>query len=472
MDRIAAVFEGWRERPGPRYQRLAAAVLDAVEAGTLRAGAQLPAERALAEGLGISRGTVVAAMEQLERAGVVRRRQGAGTFVASRPGWARGPSADPAAALLRRRLAARSSIDLSLSVPPGVEHLPPVDWSDAVLAASGHGLDPVGSLELRERIAAHLGEHQQLPTTAEQLVVTAGAQQALSLLAAVIAPRATVVTGCPTYPGLRSAFARRRVSLVPVPGDGTAGADVDAMVRAAKKAEHAVVFVAPTGANPTGSVMPRRRREVVLAGARSARALVVEDMVLADLPSGDEVPPPLAAMDPSVVVVGSVSKLLWAGLRIGWVRAEEPLRSALVRAKAATELATSRPAELITERLLAAVDPQWLRDLRGALAFRRDHFVAALAPALPSWTLAESPAAGLSLWLRLPLDDAETFGHVAAGRGVVVAPGTVACVCGRHRGHVRLSFAQPPEELDLATDRLTSAWAAHCEELAATPSVR
>ena len=216
------MLDAWHERSGPRYQRVAAAVLDAVEAGTLRAGARLPAERRLADALRVSRGTVVAAMDELVRAGVVRRRQGSGTFVASRPGWARGRSADPAAALLLRRLAGRSSIELSLSVPPGVDHLPVVDWSDAVQALAGHSLDPVGTLDVRERIATHLTEHQALPTTPDQLVVTAGAQQALSLLAAVVAPRATVVTGCPTYPGVRGAFARRRVAIVPVPGEGPA----------------------------------------------------------------------------------------------------------------------------------------------------------------------------------------------------------------------------------------------------------
>src|SRR5688500_5295598 len=121
------VFADWRERPGPRYQGISAAVLDAVDAGRVRSGSRLPAERLLADALGVSRGTSVAAAGQLVDAGLGRRRQGSGAFVAGRPGWLGQPVSNPAAGLLLRRLAGRASLDLSLSVPPGIDHLPTVD---------------------------------------------------------------------------------------------------------------------------------------------------------------------------------------------------------------------------------------------------------------------------------------------------------------------------------------------------------
>jgi DNA-binding transcriptional MocR family regulator len=329
----------------------------------------------------------------------------------------------------------------------------------------------VGLAALREQVAAHLTERQALPTTPEQLVITAGAQQALAVVAAVAARRATVVAGCPLYPGVRSALAGRPIRITTVPGDGPAGVDPEAIARTARKVEAPLVHVMATGANPTGAVMPAHRREALLGAARRVGALVVEDLALADLVYGtDPPPPPLAALDPDVVVIGSTSKLFWAGLRVGWIRADEPLRAAIVRAKAALDLATSLPAQHLAARLLAAVDDRWLGAVRSGLAERRDHLARRLTARLPSWRFDPAPAAGLSLWAELPIADADAFSHVAARHGVVVAPGSMMCGCGRHRAHLRLSFAQPVDELDLAAERLASAWEAHSEDLAALPA--
>ncbi|MGH8999691.1 MAG: PLP-dependent aminotransferase family protein, partial [Acidimicrobiia bacterium] len=337
----------------------------------------------------------------------------------------------------------------------------------------GHGLDPSGSGLLRERVAAHLSAHQQLPTSADQIVVTAGAQQGLSLLAAAAGSASVAITACPTYPGLASAFPGRRKRLVPVPGDGSGGVDPAALARACRKAENGVVYVAPTGHNPTGSVMPLPRREAVIDAARSSGLLVIEDLSLADLVLDDDisVPPPLSALDDHVVAVGSTSKLLWAGLRVGWVRAPEPLRASLVRAKAAADLASSVPAQLLAAEILGRVDSGWLAQLRAALAIRRDSLAALLAERLPAWRVRRLPAAGLSLWVELPLGDADAFAHAAARYGVTVAPGRTMCSDGGHVNCVRISFAEQVDVLDLAVDRLAAAWEVHSEDLAATPMV-
>ena len=463
------VLAGWRDRPGPRYHKLSAAILDAVDGRIVGGGSRLPAERLLAAALGVSRGTVVACYDELAQAQVVRRRQGSGTFVVGRPGWAREPAENPAAALLFRRLAGgRGDVDLSLSVPAGVDHLPPWDAAAVVDGFAGHGLDPAGAPVLRERIAEHLTRHQDLPTVADQLVVTAGAQQALSLLAATVGPRPKVVTACPTYPGLISAFAGRRARVVGVAGD-SAGVDPDAFARACQRASHGVAYVAPNGHNPTGAVLARPRRAAVVEAATAAGFLVVEDLALTDLVLDEPPPAPLSAGDERVVAVGTVSKLLWAGLRIGWVRAPEPLRTTLIRAKAAADLAASVPAQLLTAELLSGVDAGWLGGLRAALRVRRDVLAELVAGRLPSWEVPRRPAAGLSLWVELPVADTSGFAHVAARHGVTVAPGAAMCPDGRHRGGLRLSFAEPIDVLDLATDRLAAAWEAHSEDLAATP---
>lgn len=463
------VFDGWRARSGPRYQRLAAALLEAVDRRTLGAGVRIPAERPLAAALGVSRGTVVACFEHLVAAGVLRRNRGSGTYVIGRPSWTARPAASSVASLLLRRMTSdREVIDLSISSPSGLRHLPPADPMAAWASLDGHGLDPAGLPRLRTEVARHLSEHQQLPTEPSQLVITAGAQEALWLLSRALHPRAgTLLTTCPTYPGLVSAFAGTRRPVLPVPSD-IAGADAGAIERASRE-PGAVAYLMPTGHNPTGTVMPAIRRQSIAAIADAGRVTVIEDLSLADLFLGASPPPPLAALSNRVVAVGSASKLLWGGLRVGWIRTGEPVRSSILAHKAALNLASGALGQAITAQLLAATGTDWLAAHRSALTQRRDHLAGLLAAHLPAWRTS-LPVAGLSLWAELPVDNADAFAHAAARHGIAIAPGSTACFDGRHNRCIRLSFAEPLGTLDLAVERLAAAWEDHSQNLAAGPA--
>jgi DNA-binding transcriptional MocR family regulator len=162
--------------------------------------------------------------------------------------------------------------------------------------------------------------------------------------------------------------------------------------------------------------------------------------------------------------------VLWGGLRVGWIRAAEPLRSAIIARKAALNLGTAVIGQALAARLLAAIDADWLAAHRSALTQRRDLLLALVARHLPAWR-AQRPAAGLSLWARLPLDNADAFTHAAAARhGVTIMTGAAACADGRHRHFARLSFAEQPGTLELAAERLAVAWELHAENLAASPA--
>ncbi len=467
------VFGGWQDRAGPRYQRLAAALLDAVSRRVVGAGVRVPPERTLARAVGVSRGTVVACFDELVAAGVLRRRIGSGTFVVGRPSWASpGPAPGGVAELLLRRMAQDGSmIDLSVSSPSDLRHLPAVDVGAAWGGLDGNGLDPRGLPALRAAVARHLSEHQGLPAEPDQIVITGGAQEALWLVGRVLRPSA-VLASCPTYPGVTGAFGSGNVAVVP--GDA-AGTDANAVARAAG----GLAFVMPTGHNPTGLVMSGVRRQAFAAIADAGRVTVAEDMTLADLylgsGGGDAGAPtpqvlpllPLAALSAEVIAIGSVSKLLWGGLRVGWIRAGSTrLRDALLARKAALNLATSGLAQAVVAALLDAVSDEWLRAHRAALVRRRDHLAAMIGAQLPGWQVTR-PSAGLSLWVRLPVADAATFAHVASRHGVGVAAGGAACLDGRHRGYIRLSFAEQLDTLSLAVERLAVAWEAHTENLAA-----
>ncbi|GAA1235526.1 PLP-dependent aminotransferase family protein [Kitasatospora nipponensis] len=466
-------LDGWQRRTGPRYRRIAAALADAVERGLVGAGDRLPAERPLADALGVSRGTTVRGYDELAQAGWVERRQGAGTFVRPRPAWTHTPTENPTSALLHRRLAgAGDMIDISLSVPPGTDHLPPIHEPLRMSDLAGHGLDPAGLPDLRAALARHLTDHLGLPTTADQLIVTSGAQHALSLLSlAVISPGRPVITGCPTYPGLAGAIAGRQGRLVTVPVDPL-GVETQALERAAAQAHAPVIYVDPAAHSPTGAVLCGSRRHTLLQSARRHRALVVEDLTQAglqlDLEPGQAAPAPLAADDASVVTVGSLSKMFWAGLRIGWLRAPEPLHRYLLRLRSANDLAPSVPSQLLATRLLHAADAAWQQSLRQALRARRDLLLTHLTQQLPAWQT-QSPQAGLSMWVTLPVADSETFTHLATRYGVIVASGATSCVDGRHSSGLRLSFAESPKTLESAVDRLSVAWEEHSRRLASSP---
>src|SRR5580693_8443503 len=463
------VFAGWRDRPGPRYARLAAALLEAIDQRTVPRGARVPAERTLAAVTGTSRGTVVACFDQLAEAGVLTRRQGAGTYVAGRPSWAARPAAGTVATMLLRRVAEdRETIDLSVSAPGDLRHLPPADPEAAWQSLDGHGLDPAGMPALRAEVARHLTEHQGLPTEPGQVIVTAGAQEALWLLSRVL-PGTRVLASCPTYPGLAGAIQGTRAAITPVATDA-AGEAPNAIERAGRF-PGAIAYLMPTGHNPTGAVMPLLRRQALAAIADAGRVTVVEDLTLADLVLGgvSAAPPPLAALSTQVIAVGSVSKVLWGGLRVGWIRVSEPLRSAVIARKSALNLGTAVISQALAARLLAAVDAAWLGAHRAALTERRDLLTALIGEHLPAWR-ARPPDAGLSLWAELPLDAADAFTLVAARQGVTVMAGSAACADGRHRQFVRLSFAEQPSTLELAVERLAAAWELHAETLAASPA--
>ena len=402
---------------------------------------------------------------------MLTRRQGAGTYVAGRPSWAARPAGSSVATMLLRRVAEdRESIDLSLSAPGDLRHLPRIDAGDAWQSLDGHGLDPAGLPQLRTEVARYLTEHQRLPTDPGQLVITAGAQEALWLLIRTL-PAARVLASCPTYPGLASALAGTRAERAIVPAD--AAGDAPTGIERAGRAPDSVAYLMPTGHNPTGTVMPLLRRQALAAIADAGRVTVVEDLTLADLMLGaprHAAPPPLAALSTRVVAVGSVSKVLWGGLRVGWIRAAEPLRSAIIARKAALNLGTAVISQALAARLLAAIDADWLAAHRAALTQRRDLLLALVARHLPAWR-AQRPEAGLSLWARLPLDNADAFAHAAAARhGVTIMAGGAACADGRHRHFARLSFAEQPGTLELAAERLAVAWELHAENLAASPA--
>jgi DNA-binding transcriptional MocR family regulator len=435
-------------------------VAAAVESGTLAEGLRLPSERALSAALFVSRGTAVAAYDLLVADGLVARRHGSGTYVigAAAMGLPDGREGSPLVHRLVERSHGRTTtIDLSLSVLHDADALPAAVLSSEDLRAMAPetGYSPWGSPGLRSIVAEHVTEWG-LPTSAGQVVITTGAQQGISAAAACwLRPGDDVVVEDPCYPGAIAAFTQAGARLTGVPVDGD-GVRIDELA-AAMARRPALVYLQPTVQSPTGTVlsMARRRRIAELVGLY--RVPLVEDLALADL-CWTAAPPPVASLcpDASVAVVGSLSKVLWGGMRLGFVRAPEALALRFARVKATSDLGSSAVSQLLAERMLTGPGQPWTTRA-GELRRRYDVLGAALSNRLGAWSWDE-PSGGLSIWVSLGGVDAERFAQTALRHGVAVATAAPLSVSDGHADRIRLSFASPPEVLGQAVERLRAAW--------------
>jgi DNA-binding transcriptional MocR family regulator len=197
--------------------------------------------------------------------------------------------------------------------------------------------------------------------------------------------------------------------------------------------------------------------------------MVVEDNALADLALTCNPPRPIAAFSDSraILTLGSMSKLFWGGLRVGWVRAAPQIIAQLTHMKVTQDLGSSVASQALSVRLLANVDS--VKAFRRKQAtLRLEVLTRLLSELLPSWTW-RRPAGGLSLWIRLPYGRADHFAQVAARHGVVIIPGSTASTSSNHDDCIRLPFVRDPEVLTDGVQRLAEAWEAYSRTLPAAP---
>ncbi|HEY6887859.1 MAG TPA: PLP-dependent aminotransferase family protein, partial [Solirubrobacter sp.] len=363
---------------------------------------------------------------------------------------------------------AEDVIDLSCAAcaaPEGALHA-------ALVAASaelprhlpGPGYDAAGLPTLRAAIATHL-TGRGLPTSPEQVLVTAGALHAFTLLLRVLAgPGDRVVTEHPTYPAALDAV--RAIGARPVPVSMLPGGwDLDMLEATMRQAAPRLVYVIPDHQNPTGVTMPAGDRERIVALARASRTPLIVDETVAGLHLDGGTPPPsVATFDPdgeTAITIGSMSKTFWAGMRIGWIRANPALVRRLAAARAALDICSPVLEQLVAVSLLAEAGDVLVRQRAGARS-RRDAFVAALSVQLPAWRVTP-PAGGLSLWVELDAPRSTALAAVADRFGLRLAAGPRFGVDGAFERHIRLPFSLPEPVLEDAAARLAVAWRAVSE---------
>jgi len=415
----------------PLLRQIYLALRQAILSGVLAPGARLPPSRALAADLGVARNSVVAAYEQLLAEGFVTGRVGAGTFVASdlpdvpEPAPAAPPAPDPAVGeahdLYGTQPFTTGRVVLDQRTLQVWRRLTMRHLRQPDPALLGYA-DPRGSAALRQTVAAYLRAARAVRCEPDQVVITAGAQQAIDLVMRVlIAPGDAAWLEDPCYPAVRAALVAGGARIVPVPVDAQ-GMVVAAGVAAAPQAR--LAYVTPSSHYPLGMQLSMARRLELLAWARREGAFLLEDDYDSEFRYAGRPLASLQGIDEAgrVIYVGTFSKVLFPGLRLGYAVVPPTL---LDRMLAARRLSDWHPAALqeavVTDFLAQGHFTQHLRRMRLRYREARDALAEALEKAAPHALEVEPPQQGMKLIARLRGGLSDVAVAEAAARAGLVA---------------------------------------------------
>lgn len=468
--RVATLVDGFDRSPA--YLGLAAALRVAIGDGRVPYGARLPGERTLSAPLGVSRTTVTRAYALLSDQGYAATRRGAGTF-ARVPGG-RDRAADraltPRAAGTRRRADGGGDrgglesddglVDLVCAAgaaPHGVEEAYAAASADLPAYLGGHGYFPTALPRLARTIAARY-DAQGLPTRPEQIVVTSGALAATAAVAqTVISTGDRALVENPVYPNavlaLRNAGAR--IATAPV---GRESWDLDAYASALRQAAPRAAYLICDFQNPTGHLLGDDERDRLAAEFRRTHTTPIVDeahrALLLD-PTAS-MPAPFAAHAADAITLGSASKMLWGGLRLGWVRWPDTATQRLTSTRLGLDLGAPLFEQLVLDHLLhdhaAAMDAH-----RDRLRTQRDHLVDLVRRLLPEWRF-RPPTGGMVLWCELPDALGMALAAAAEREGVAISAGPQFAAHGGLDRYVRLPWVLGVDELTTGVERLARAW--------------
>ncbi|HJU12616.1 MAG TPA: PLP-dependent aminotransferase family protein [Candidatus Binataceae bacterium] len=463
-------------RDGALYLQVVDAIETSIRCGKVSVGHRLPPERALAKQLKVSRTTVTTAYRELEARGVVRGYIGRGTFVTGENGAriaSSYPLSDRAVTIAERT----GHFGYGLAHRPGII---PFDtgWPDpslypiamlnkalqelAVNISSDVFLPPrpQGDVMLIEAISRWL-KVRGLVVEPDSILVTAGAQQGLSLLArAFLEPGDVVITEAPTIVGAIMAFRWAGAEVIGVSLDDE-GIRPELLEDSFIRHRPKLLFVMPTFQNPTGRTMGLERRQQILDLCTRYHVPIVESDLYREIFYHSKPLPPLKAIDRSGIVIyqGSLSKVVCPGLQVGWIAAAPNAIAALQAAKTFQNLHVPALTQQLAGRfLLSAHSEAHFEALRLECRKRRDNFVGELRNGIPD-IYVQVPDGGIYLWARLPGNvKADDLAHAALARYVAVRAGPKLMPQGGGNKNIRLNFVScPPSIMTAGVLRLSEA---------------
>ncbi len=463
-----------RNSDQPLYLQIRDQIRTLILAGDLPVGARLPPERTLAASLGVNRTTVASAYQELAADGLVEGHVGRGTLVCALP-QVGGSGEDnrlpqpmpwrelfalgePVQDSLVRDLVALCAQEDVISLAGGVPapDLYPVERfaqaNQTVLRQHGRVLlqycPTEGHLLFRETLA-DLATGRGIVTLPENILVLAGSQQGLDLIArAMIDPGDPVVVEVPSYLGALGVFRTAGARLLSVPMDEE-GMRMDILERVLARHRPRLIYTLPTFQNPSGRVMSPERRQALLSLAQRYQVPIVEDDPYSDLYFDAPPPPPVKALDRygHVIYLSTFSKILFPGLRVGWLVAPRPVVDRLVAIKQHTDLHTNTLAQWA---LVEFIRQGWLHEhlatLRQAYPRKCQTMRAALQEQIRWGMRWNRPAGGMNLWCHLEAGlRSQDLLTEAAKRKVAFVVGEAFHADGAGHDALRLNFSYQSE---------------------------
>lgn len=446
---LVSLLGDWRAGSfGPAYREISSRVRLLILDGRITYGARLPAERELAEQLGVSRTTITAAYSELRDGGYLESQRGSGSRARI-----------PQSGSIPTETAIAGYLDFTKATSPASSGL-----ADAARRAAedfpaylgGSGFDLLGVPALRAAIADRFVQ-RGVPTEAEHIMVTIGAQHAIALLSRTLLSRGrNAIVESPSYPHAFEALKLTGARLHPVSVTTDRGWDVESLEFEFANEHPAMAYLMPDFHNPTGQSMDLVLRERIVELAANAGSVIVADETTAELAiDAADSAPPLAALG-QVITVGSLAKTVWGGIRIGWIRAERDVIQRLVRSRPAGDLGSPLLDQLLALHMLTEFDSV-LAQRREQLRAGRDHLVARLRERFPEWEVPDVDG-GLTVWVNLGAPVSSQLTIAARNNGLLVAAGPRFGVDGAFERYLRLPFSYSADETDRAIDALADAW--------------
>ena len=453
----------------PLFLQISRAITGDIQRGRLRPGVRLPGTRTLAESLDVHRNTVIAAYAELTSEGWIQSSRASGTFVASSLPTVRPRAFTAATNSATRARPARPGFELRGSAPVintrmregtmlMVGGMPDVRLAPAMELARAYGrvlrkhsravltyTDPYGHPLLREQLASMLAASRGLATEANDVLVTRGSQMALDLTArALIDPGDVVATEALGYRFAWEVFKRRGAKLVPIPVDEH-GLDVAALAQLVERTPIRAVSVTPHHHYPTNVTMSASRRVALLALAQRKGFAIIEDDYDHEFHFEGRPVLPLASADSAgvVVYIGSMSKILAPGVRIGYVVAPRALLDRLADHRVYIDQQGDRAVELAVAQLLEDGTVQrCARRARRIYHARRDLLGGELERKFGDLLSFKLPVGSMAIWTKVaPQIDCERWADAALERRVAIRTARYFAFDGRARPFARLGFA-------------------------------
>ena len=458
-----------KDAPGPLFLAIAGAITREVMRGRLKPGARLPGTRALARELGVHRNTVDAAYQELTTQGWLHARPARGTFVAE--DLPEGMAEPVAVAVPTEPAVARPQLAFSDGAPD--PKLVPDKalarafrralLSPAFRTGADYG-DARGTPVLRQALSSYLASDRGVVADPARLLITRGSQMALFLAAKVaVKPGQAIAVEEPGYPLAWEAFraAGAAVRGVPVDAGGLSVTALEAAI--ASDPRIGAVYVTPHHQYPTTVTMGAARRLQLLDLVERHGITLIEDDYDHEYRFEGRPVLPLAARAPAdlpLIYVGSLSKLLSPGIRLGYAMAPEPLLGRMAAARAAIDRQGDAPLEAALAELIRDGDlGRHARKARRIYRIRRDALASALSDRLGERIVFNRPAGGLALWLNCMDVSAEAWAQRAGEAGLALLPGTRFALKRAAPQALRLGYAALDEgQIARAVDMLAQSW--------------